>query len=219
MFKGFLSVCLLSYKRLDMLSECMRSLKDNADVRYQLIVNSDGGDDTRDFLMHHYHKGNISNLILNNGENRGVGKSLSNCLTLAEGEYVVKVDSDLYFRPGWMSTGIKALYENPDVGSISFFNYRNYDPNDTRFHIELERDHCNIVNDFVSSIYMFRNESIKDIQPTQDDGNHNKLGLLAITKTDLVKNVGFGVGKSVYVSGTMEHPYKTPTHSFPYLLR
>lgn len=213
------SLCVLSYKRPEMLKQCLQSIIETRNKPTQIIVNSDGGDwDNTDYLVTACKQKQISNLIINNGDNRGVGRSFQNALSLAEGDIVLKIDSDIIFRPGWQDITQTILSENPDVGAVSLFDYRYYDPNDTRFKVELERRDCFIVNDFVSSVYAFRHGDIPKLFPPADDGNHTKLGTLAITKHDYVKNQGFGVGKSVYVSGTMEHPYKTPTFAQPFWL-
>lgn len=212
-----LSVCVLSYKRPAFLTECLQSIIDTRQYPTQIIVNSDGGDFmNHDYLLGVFGQKFVSNLILNNGDNRGVGRSFANCLAVAEGDIFLKVDSDLIFRPCWQHAVVSILTDNPDVGSLSLFDYRHYDPNDKRFKVEYERTDCYIVNDFVSSVYAFRADDVEKIYPVADDGNHGKFGTMAITKTDFVKNQGFGVGKSVYVSGTVEHPYKTPTFSQPF---
>jgi len=87
-----------------------------------------------------------------------------------------------------------------EIGAVSFFDYKNYDPNDTRFHTRLEyADHFR-PEDFVSSVYLFRKSSLAQKGWDHDDGFHQKLRALAVTKPDMVENVGFGVAKSVYVS-------------------
>lgn len=224
------SLCLLSYKRPEALKECLKSLFDNTDYSYSLIVNADGGDsDNLDYLVSLQKEGRISSLIISGGKNRGVGRSFQNCLGITEGDYIFKIDADLVFKPYWLSTAIGILDNNPDVGAVSLFDYNHYDPNDDRFksevnHIENRAD-CIIVKDFVSSIYGFRAEELKKIiwvdgyQGIPDDGLHQYFGKMAITKKDYVINNGFGVTKSVYVSGTMDHPYKTPTYDEPLIFQ
>lgn len=199
----------------------IESIQHTADIPYSLIVNIDGGDDTGndDYIYTLYKEKKISSLIVNGGKNRGVGRAFNNCLALAEGEYIFKIDTDLVFHHNWLSTACSALDNNKDVGAISLFNYRHYDPVDTRFEITEERSDISIVNDFVSSVYGFRHKDLDKILPAQDDGNHTKLGKLAITKRDMVENQGFGVGKSVYVSGTMDHPFKTATYNEPLIFQ
>lgn len=212
-----ITICLLSYKRPAMLEACVRSLFETKVEPVQLIINSDGNDfENNNYLYTLYQQKKVSSLILNNGSNRGVGRSLQNCLGMAEGDLIMKVDTDLVFLPGWQEVTRSIMYDNPDIGSLSLFDYRHYDPNDTRFKIEFERSDCFIVNDFVSSVYAVRAEEIRKMYPVTDDGIHSRFAPLAITKRDYVRNQGFGVGKSVYVSGTVEHPFKTPTFSQPF---
>lgn len=220
----FASLCVLAYKRPSQLVDCLDSLIATADFPYQLIVNLDGGDDFNiTYLTEQLRLGRISNLVLNGGNNRGVGRSFQNCLGLAEGDFIFKIDTDLTFEPNWLSTAIKVLKSDDRVGAISLFDYNHYDPNDDRFkpennHLASEGEY-RFVKDFVSSIYGFRSEAYyKDsiyLNHIPDDGLHQEFGALAITTKDFVKNSGFGVYKSTYVSGTEEKPYKTPTFDKP----
>lgn len=214
----FASLCLLSYKRPECLRECIESLVRYTTYPYELIVNADGNDEQSniEYLLSLYKSKRISKLILNNGENRGVGKSFANCVAVSDGDFICKIDTDLTFRPGWLEEGVRILEEGL-INAVSFFNYRHYDPSDTRFEIISGKDDYAIVNDFVSSIYLFNRKDLKLGGYDQDDGFHTKLRPLAITSEDFVSNHGFGVTKSTYVSGTEDHPYKTPTSNVPFL--
>lgn len=213
------SLCFLAYKRSDWLNTCINSCINTISKPCEIIVNLDGSDESNLSYLHNlFISKRISKLILNNGNNRGVGRSFQNCLGVAEGDYIFKIDTDLIFKDSWLTTSLSILENNPDVGAVSQFDYRHYDPNDKRFQVLEERKDCLIVNDFVSSIYGFRKSDRIKIEPVSDDGNHTKLGKLAITKVDMVKNQGFGVNKSVYISGTEDHPYKTPTFDQPLIL-
>jgi glycosyltransferase involved in cell wall biosynthesis len=210
------SLCVLSYKRPERLRACIDSLIQNTSYPYELIVNADGNDDQAniEYLLSLYRSKRISKLILNSGENRGVGKSFANCIGVADGDYIVKIDTDLTFQPHWLEKGVEILDEGL-INAVSFFNYRHYDPNDVRFNIISATDKYCIVDDFVSSIYMFKREHLKLGGFNADDGFHSKLRPLAITPEDYVSNHGFGVTKSVYVSGTEDHPFKTKTFDKP----
>lgn len=220
----FASLCVLAYKRPEQLKSCMKSLKETTNYPHEIIVNVDAseGDNNQSFMVDLLLEKKISKLLLNNGENRGVGRSFANCVGVAEGDYIVKIDTDLTFTHGWLSQAIGILESNTDIGAVSLFNYRNYDANDTRFNIIETRSNCHIVDDFVSSIYVFSKDHLRDTSNwMNDDGFHSYIqskGLkLAITLTDYTSNSGFGVTKSTYVSGTEDHPYKTPTHNEPLL--
>lgn len=216
-------MCLLAYKRPQQLKDCIKSLTQNTDYPYQLIINLDTCDPyLLGYLTELLLWGTISNLLVNSGNNRGVGRSFQSALGVSEGDYIFKVDTDLTFKPGWLSTAVKVLENYEDVGTVSLFDYNHYDPNDNRFkpeecHLQ-EREGCIIVKDFVSSIYGFRKED-KHKFTGEDDGFHQTLGKMAITKQDLVSNSGFGVYKSTYVSGTEDAPIKTPTHNEPLIFQ
>jgi glycosyltransferase involved in cell wall biosynthesis len=221
---NFASLCLLAYKRPQQLIDCIESLTKTCDYPYQLIVNLDMCDEVNFlYLSDLLRQEKISNLIVNTGNNRGVGRSFQSCLGVAEGKYIVKVDTDIVFYPQWLSTMVDILEKNPDVGVVSPFDYNKWDPSDDRFKPENnrieERENCYIVKDFVSSIYAFRSSELGMIQlegrQIPDDGTHQRFGKMALTKENLVENKAFGVFKSTYVSGTEDAPYKTPTHDKP----
>lgn len=218
------SLCILAYKRPEQLRECLSSISETADYPHTIIVNLDGDDSgNEEYLVWLHKQKKISYLILNAGNNRGVGRSFTNCLGVAEGDYIFKIDTDLKFKEGWLSTACKILEKNYDIGALSLFNYNHYDPNDKRFETIYEGDNYYLVSDFVSSIYGFRRHFLDGVTSVEDDGFHTKIkskgNHLAITKKDYVINSGFGVGKSVYVSGTPENPYKTPTHDEPLVFK
>lgn len=209
MEKEFASLCVLAFKRPEMLQQALDGIIASVDYPSEIIVNVDGEENpytmTSQIGNAYYRDRKLSKLILNNGLNRGVGRSLQNCLGVAEGEYIFKIDADLIFKAGWLSTAINILKTNSDVATVSLFNYRNYDPNDNRFNILEERENCYIVDDFVSSVFGTKTSTLKkylaDHTPLPDDGIHQGLGgKLAITKDDLVINQGFGLEKSVYLN-------------------
>lgn len=222
----FASLCVLSYKRPDKLKECLDSILIHADYPYELIVNIDGGDkECSKVLNEYWYANHISKLIMVNGNNRGVGVSQANCFKLAEGDYIFKIDTDLTFQTGFMSRAIRILEEDDEIGAVSMFDYRFYDPEDQRFNKLENRNYYHIVDDFVSSIYAFRSEDLFETEGewSVDDGFHQYLknvhGKLAITAENLAFNSGFGIGNSVYVTGTMDNPRKTQTFDEPLIFK
>lgn len=214
------SLCVLAYKRPFEFERCLQSLQASIDYPCEIIVNVDGGEEgnieTRIIAEDLFNQGLISKLIFNNGKNRGVGRSLQNCIGIAEGNYIVKVDTDLTFHPKWLSTGITVLQKYQDIGCISFFDYRNYDPKDERFNHLEDLGDCFMVDDFVSSIFMFRSNQLDKRRTIPDDGMHQWFGKMAITHEDFVSNSGFGLGKSTYVVPDSEgNPVKAETYSEP----
>lgn len=211
------SLCILAYKRPEWLSECLDSILKTVDYPCEIIVNCDGGDRDCYNVAHQYLLDNkISKLIASNGNNRGVGRAFSNCIGVSEGDFIFKIDTDLIFREGWLSYAVEQIVNGY---TISLFNYRNYDPLDTRFQVLETVQKVLLVNDFVSSVYGFKREALSILPfDGNDDGYHQLLATkypLAISPVDYVYNRGFGIGRSVYLSGTMDKPYKTLTYSSP----
>jgi len=201
----FASLCVLSFQRPDFNKRSLSSLRRSTRFPHELIVNDDGSTiaDTPLNLIDNWKAHDISHLILNGGKNMGVGKSLRNCIGVSSGDYIFKLDADLEYMPGWLETAIGILENNPDVGCVGLFNYRNYDPNDKRFEIIEEKPDCFIVTDFVNSGYGFKREIFEEFgDELGDDGwqqyVQTKGYKLAIPKTDVTVNFGFGKN-SVYV--------------------
>lgn len=200
----FASLCILSFQRLDFTKIMLPSLLETLDAKAEVIVHDNGSDnEVKDYLLSLLKERKISWLILNGGDSMSIGKAIQNCLRVASGDYLFKIDNDLKFKKGWLSKSIKILEENKNIGCLSHFNYRHYDPNDNRFNIIKEEKDYNIVDDFVSSIYGFRRELWdKYGKELGTDGWHQFVKSqgynLAITKEDMVENFGFGAN-SIFV--------------------
>lgn len=201
------SLCVLAYKRPELLIKCLDTLHETIDFPCEIIVNVDGEDNpdqhAASIAHSYYRKKLISKLITVGGSNRGVGRSFQNCLGVAEGDYIFKIDADITFKPNWLSKAIGVLDNNPDVGSVGLFDYHRQDPNDERFKPENnvieKRSDCLIVEDFVSSIYGFRNGPYGAVK-MPDDGWHQSVAAgKKMALADLVDVKAFGFG-SVYVT-------------------
>lgn len=213
----FASLCVLSFERPDFTRKSIESLKRNTSYPHELIVNDDASADVYaiGYVRGLFNTKRLSHLILNAGSNMGVGKSFRNCIGVSSGEFIFKLDADLEYLPGWLTTVTNILENNPDVACCGLFNYRHYDRNDTRFEIIEEREDCFIVTDFVNSGYGFKREIFEKYGHTLgDDGWQQYVKdqghLLAIPKVDVVYNFGFGKN-SVYVKdGKVREVSKDP---------
>ena len=136
----------------------------------------------------------------------GIAKSIHNCLGVASGNYLFKVDADLGYRPNWLKEAVSIL-DHKEVGCVGLFDYRNYDPNDGRFNKLERKENFFIVDDFVASLYGFTKDTYEKWgRFIGQDGWHNFLQTkgydLAISSRDLISNFGFGLGKSIFVEET-----------------
>jgi len=211
----YASLCVLSYERPDFLIRSLESLKENTKYPYELIVNDDASLNQKvsSYLTEQYFNGHISHLILNSGQNMGVGRAFRNCIGVSNGDYIFKLDADLEYKPGWLETVVNIIENNKDAGCVGLFNYLNYVPTDERFIKLEEREDCNVVKDFVNSGYGFtRRVWDKFGHALGDDGwqvyvNGKDINLSGekrgkykslIPKEDVADNFGFG-RDSVYL--------------------
>jgi len=227
----FASLVVLSYRRFQMLQRSLLSLKENTQgIPYELIVVDDGSRDACwPFLMQALRGQEISTLILNGGLNMGVGEGIFRGFAIAQGDYLVKLDADLLYRPGWLEAGVAILEAYSDVGMVGFFDYNHYVPGDARFEIldygNTRGQQCAFVTDFVGSAFLMRRETYAQYGPidrgsaafAEDVMLKQRLqaaGLrLAITMPDMIENFGFGLGNSVVVQpGPQGEPVVTPIH-------
>jgi len=214
----FASLCVLAFERPEFLVKSLESLWENTKYPFELIINDDAssGWDVRNLLIDNFSQGKFSHLILNDGKNMGVGRAFRNCIGVSNGDYIFKLDADLKYSHGWLKTTVDIIEKNEDAGCVGLFDYRNYDPQDTRFQKEEERDNCFVVTDFVNSGYGFKRELWDKFGSTMgDDGwqvfvksqGYKSL----IPKEDVVVNFGFGK-KSVFVNpdGTTREKSELP---------
>lgn len=212
----FASLVILSYKRPDMLRYSLQSLRAHTPPSEIIVVDDGSKDECWVHLFQLAREGKISTLVLNGGNNRGVGEGIRRGFRLAAGEYLVKLDADLEYTDGWLEKAMMAMERYSDIGCIGWFDYHTYVPTDPRFNkLEvraLDNKHSVwIVDDFVSSAMMLRASDYRAFGEI-DSGSEafaedvmykQKLqaaGMkLAILSPDLIRNLGFGLGKSTVV--------------------
>lgn len=108
------TLCILSYNRPQFLPQCIETARE-AGVPLEIIVHDDGSTNGEllSYLYQAHADGLISTLILNApGYNQGVGNAIKRTFDMAAGDWVVKVDQDLIFKPGW---GVEAFELMPPI--------------------------------------------------------------------------------------------------------
>jgi len=239
----FATLVVLSYRRPESTRDSLESLLNNTyGIQYELIVVDDGSRDPNwPMLMQCARREELSSFILNAGKNMGVGHGIRRGFEVGRGKWLVKLDADLEYTPGWLDAGVAILENFPKVGVVGFFDYRNYNPIDERF---TKKEELKIagqvvgatVTDFVGSAFMIRRDDylklgVEGVEWKFEDGKlvatamsespkwrgfdefseafaedvmwkqrMQALGYeLAITVPDMMRNHGFGLGKSTVV--------------------
>ena len=125
MTKGFASLIVSAYNRPHLLNQSLCHLRANTTYPYELIVHDDGSDrETQERLHGMLLLRDISTLILNPpGYNRGHGTSVNRAAHMAEGDYIVKLNGDECFRPGWLEEAVAVMERFPEVGLLHLAHY------------------------------------------------------------------------------------------------
>ena len=109
---------------LDVLKANLNSLRDGADLPFDLMVFDNGScEDVQQYLMLEANQGRIQYLIFSQ-KNLGKGGAWNMIFGGAPGEVIVYSDNDAYFYKGWLSASLKILETYPNVGMVTARPFR-----------------------------------------------------------------------------------------------
>ncbi len=230
----FSSLCVLSYERPEYLRDTLNSIEKKTLTPYELIIHDDGSNDpitreiTRGMEMDRSLDIPGSTVILNKpGWNQGQGVALNRMFHMAQGDPIIKLDSDLNFHRGWLAEVTRLMNEHPEIGLLGLLHYY-HDPVDSKKTVIRRDDDFSIHTHILGSAFAVRRECWEELGPfsqhseafAEDWEFQNKVTeserwVCALPKASLVENVGMGIGKSVLVQKDGE---VHPIHKFPYLI-
>lgn len=109
---------------LEVLKVCLESIRESADVPFDLLVFDNGScEEARQYLLDEHQAGRIQFLILSE-KNLGKGGAWNIILGGAPGEIIAYTDSDAYFYKGWLSRSLQILETYPNVGMVTARPFR-----------------------------------------------------------------------------------------------
>jgi len=109
---------------LNVLKVCLDSIRQSADLPYDLLVFDNGScEEARQYLLDEHQAGRIQFLFLSE-KNLGKGGAWNVILAGAPGEVIAYTDSDAYFYPGWLSRSLELLETYPNVGMVTARPFR-----------------------------------------------------------------------------------------------
>ncbi|MEJ2596840.1 MAG: glycosyltransferase family A protein [Anaerolineales bacterium] len=104
---------------LDVLKACLDSLAQNSDLPFDLLVFANAScPPVRAFLNEMAQAGQIQYLLLSD-KNLGKGGAWNFIFAAAPGEFIAYADSDIYFRPGWLSATMQIMEAFPQAGMVT----------------------------------------------------------------------------------------------------
>ena len=102
------------------LRSALRGIRETVADPWDLAVYAnDCSDLLATYLVRQYLRGRIGALQLDSGDSGGPHCGLERVYHLVEGEYLVRVDDTIQFKPGWLERSVAALEADPDIGCLS----------------------------------------------------------------------------------------------------
>lgn len=109
---------------LEVLKVCLNSIRETADLPYDLLVFDNGScEEARQYLLDEHQAGRIQFLLLSE-KNLGKGGAWNMILAGAPGEIIAYTDSDAVFFAGWLSRSVQILETYPNVGMVTARPFR-----------------------------------------------------------------------------------------------
>lgn len=201
----YASLVILSYNRKEYLERSLRSLFLNTRFPHQIIIMDDGSDEeTQDYIYSLVKDGRISTALFNTQQrNLGLGIAVNRGFEIAGGDYLLKLDSDLEYEPGWLTEVVRLLDTYHTIGCLGLFKYWHEPCNFPSELVEEHRDHYRVI-DFVGSALCMRREIYTTVGRWMEfnrcfaedvdfkDRVKDKGYWMALPKKDLATNFGFG---------------------------
>ncbi|HQN04114.1 MAG TPA: glycosyltransferase [Anaerolineaceae bacterium] len=109
---------------LDVLKVCLGSIRDTADLPFDLLVFDNGScEEVTRYLNEEKDQGRIQYLMLSE-KNLGKGGAWNMIFSGAPGEIIAYTDNDVQFYPGWLSKSVEQLETYPNVGMVTARPFR-----------------------------------------------------------------------------------------------
>jgi glycosyltransferase involved in cell wall biosynthesis len=111
-----ISVCIPTYNQAHYLEQAIHSACEQTTLPYEIIVSDDcSSDDTQEILKRLSNE--ISFLkIISHSKNLGIAANTDECLRVATGDFIVRLDSDDYLAPRYIERLSELLLKNPTAG-------------------------------------------------------------------------------------------------------
>ena len=125
MLSGLVSVIIPTYNRPNYLPQAVESVLSQTYPSIEIIIIDDGSDEhgarTKEVLKPYL---DLSHLTYVYHDNRGVATTVNRGLSLAQGEYIKRLDDDDRLLPTKIARCVEAFQANPNVGLVGTGYYR-----------------------------------------------------------------------------------------------
>lgn len=114
-----ISVIMGIYNCAPYLQEALDSLYAQTYQNFEIILCDDGSKDNTYEIAVENQKKHSNIVLLKNPHNLGLNQTLNNCLAVAKGEYIARMDGDDTCDPARFETEVKFLDEHPEYAIVS----------------------------------------------------------------------------------------------------
>lgn len=104
------------FKRMD---RSILSIMNQKFIDWEYIICDDGSTDGSYEKLLSYAKEDSRIIILKNPQNAGLEKALNNCLSIAKGEYIARMDDDDYSHPDRLEKEFDFLEKHPEYDIVA----------------------------------------------------------------------------------------------------
>ena len=114
-----ISVIMGIYNCAPTLQEALDSLYAQTYQDFEIILCDDGSRDNTHQIAYENHQKQNNIILLKNPQNVGLNQTLNNCLAIAKGEYIARMDGDDLCDPTRFEKQVKFLDEHPEYAIVS----------------------------------------------------------------------------------------------------
>lgn len=114
-----ISVIMGIYNCASTLQEALDSLYAQTYQDFEIILCDDGSKDNTHQIAYENQQKHSNVVLLKNPHNLGLNQTLNNCLAVAQGEYIARMDGDDLCMPDRFETELHFLEEHPEFAIVS----------------------------------------------------------------------------------------------------
>ena len=110
------SVCIPTYNQANYIEQAIRSASEQEPAPYEIIVSDDCSTDGTLLVLERLQTEIKTLKVLKQPTNTGIARNTDFCLRSAEGDYIVRLDSDDYLSSGFCNILSRKLEQSSDAG-------------------------------------------------------------------------------------------------------
>ena len=109
------SIIMGAYNCENIVSKSIESVIDQSYENWELIICDDASTDKTYNVINKYAKLDSRIKLIRNKTNKRLAQSLNNCLEIANGKYIARIDADDYYTKDKLNVQVKYMEENPEL--------------------------------------------------------------------------------------------------------